>query len=245
MENSADTNLIAIISEFQVDLYSVSISICLGEILLIYLRKFQIILPYVHNTTNVAISAISVQTGLAILYCGANGATKAEMQASLIFNNLTTIPMVTENFRYFLQGITTTYPFGGATIEMVNGLYIRDGYTIRKSFQALAQQSFFSHITNINFTQNVVAATKINNYVSNHTNGQITNLVDPSTITQDTVMILVNSIYFKAFWKHGFSAANTVNGSIFHTSSTTSTNVDMMYQEVLEQLAKLFQKDFL
>lgn len=170
---------------------------------------------------------------LALLYCGSGGVTQEAMQASLVFNNLTTIPIVAEDFYYFLRGITTTNSYGGASLEIANGIYIKEGYAIRESFQSLAKKNFLSQVTNINFKENVIAADTINNYISNQTHGKITDLVQSNTITDDTVMILVNTIYFKAFWNHRFSASKTVNGSIFYTSSSTTTNVDMMYQEVI------------
>lgn len=117
-------------------------------------------------------------------------------------------------------------------MQIANAIYVNEKYAIRSSFKKLATQKFYSQVVNVDFSKKVAAAQIINGWVAETTNGLITDLVAAKTLKKDTGMILVNAMYFQAYWKNKFSASKTVNASTFYTGSSTTTTIDMMYQEV-------------
>ena len=65
----------------------------------------------------------------------------------------------------------------------------------------------------------------INSWVSSQTDGHIVDLLPKGSIDSNTVLVLVNAITFKGYWKHEFSGETRKEP--FHQSKTTS--VKMMH----------------
>ena len=53
------------------------------------------------------------------------------------------------------------------------------------------------------------AASRINDWVSQETQGKITNLLGPGDLDRHSRLVLVNAIFFKADWENGFDPART------------------------------------
>ncbi|XP_068842642.1 antithrombin-III isoform X5 [Capricornis sumatraensis] len=70
----------------------------------------------------------------------------------------------------------------------------------------------------------------INQWISNKTEGRITDVIPPQAIDEFTVLVLVNTIYFKGLWKSKFSPENTKK-ELFYKADGESCSVPMMYQE--------------
>ncbi|XP_044771887.1 antithrombin-III isoform X5 [Neomonachus schauinslandi] len=70
----------------------------------------------------------------------------------------------------------------------------------------------------------------INKWVSNKTEGRITDVVPQDAINELTVLVLVNTIYFKGLWKSKFSLENT-RKELFYKADGESCLASMMYQE--------------
>ncbi|XP_063483433.1 antithrombin-III isoform X5 [Symphalangus syndactylus] len=70
----------------------------------------------------------------------------------------------------------------------------------------------------------------INKWVSNKTEGRITDVIPPEAINELTVLVLVNTIYFKGLWKSKFSPENT-RKELFYKADGESCSASMMYQE--------------
>ncbi|NP_001373235.1 antithrombin-III isoform 7 precursor [Homo sapiens] len=70
----------------------------------------------------------------------------------------------------------------------------------------------------------------INKWVSNKTEGRITDVIPSEAINELTVLVLVNTIYFKGLWKSKFSPENT-RKELFYKADGESCSASMMYQE--------------
>ncbi|CAM1326099.1 SERPINB3 (predicted) [Pycnogonum litorale] len=70
----------------------------------------------------------------------------------------------------------------------------------------------------------------INEWVENITKDKIKNLIPEGSVTEETVMMLVNAVYFKGNWMHKFSKERTVM-DWFNVSSNERVKVQMMFQE--------------
>lgn len=71
---------------------------------------------------------------------------------------------------------------------------------------------------------------QINNWVSNMTKGHIRNLLPPSSVVEDTDLVLVNAVYFKGLWARRFDPKNSKR-DIFYTSGTQNSVTTFMRQK--------------
>uniref|UniRef100_A0A665U2Z8 Serpin domain-containing protein n=1 Tax=Echeneis naucrates TaxID=173247 RepID=A0A665U2Z8_ECHNA len=74
------------------------------------------------------------------------------------------------------------------------------------------------------------ARATINDWISNKTENRIQDTLPPGSLDSTTVLVLVNTIYFKGQWKNKFDSHN-VFASDFHITQSLSCSVDMMFQE--------------
>ena len=68
----------------------------------------------------------------------------------------------------------------------------------------------------------------INGWVKEHTDGKIVDLLPTGSLTSKTVLVLVNAITFKGYWKYKFADSLTKKEP-FHKSSKPTTSVEMMH----------------
>lgn len=71
------------------------------------------------------------------------------------------------------------------------------------------------------------AATTINNWANEHTHGKIPKLLDEKTDLSNTVMILLNALYFKGVWANPFKKQLTADKE-FTYSANSKVKVPMM-----------------
>ena len=70
------------------------------------------------------------------------------------------------------------------------------------------------------------AANKINQWISDATNEKISQMIEPP-IAPDTIMYLINAVYFKGNWADEFNKEHTLN-SLFYREDGRSEEVMMM-----------------
>lgn len=82
-------------------------------------------------------------------------------------------------------------------LRVVNRIFVNNEANI-------LNRSFEEFLSKVDFN-NPRTAEKINEYVAQSTNNKIQNFIDPPSFPEDTVMFLLNSLYFKGLWKRPFS----------------------------------------
>lgn len=113
-------------------------------------------------------------------------------------------------------------------VKLVNLLLVSNQHSLNKNYANLMKDSFNSSIESVDFVRNSDKITNhINDWVSEQTNGKIKDFFK-SSITSDTVLVLVNAIYFKGLWKYPFDQKNTVKDDFYNMGNNKSIKVDMM-----------------
>ncbi|AGD92155.1 putative serpin-like protein [Megavirus lba] len=97
--------------------------------------------------------------------------------------------------------------FNDNTIDMTNLMLINKTQNINKKYKNMVNN--LVKIIQGDFENPDLVAQKINHYVENKTNGLIKDIISPKNINNDTIMILVNTVYFKSKWKYGFDVNKT------------------------------------
>jgi serpin B len=175
------------------------------------------------NTENLFFSPYSIFVALAMTYEGARNSTADEMYDVLNFpqNNDTTL--CSFGRIYNLLNIEKEY-----TLHTANALWIRENYPFLSSYLNFIENYYMGKATEIDFTNPEQAAEIINQWVENHTNGKIEDLVPSSAIDPlYTALILTNAIYFKGSWLQQFDPDDTTN-SDFEISPGNTVEVPMM-----------------
>ncbi|XP_068914012.1 antichymotrypsin-2-like isoform X2 [Tenebrio molitor] len=110
---------------------------------------------------------------------------------------------------------------------------ILDHYRINETFRVEASEFYFSELGHVNFVSKYKTAHSINQWVKRQTRYRIQTMIDPETLKADTVAILVNALYFKAWWVQRFSSTDTRKRS-FHKTTHDAVQIDFMYSDAFE-----------
>ena len=191
-----------------------------------------------HQSTpaeNVFFSPASVLWCLSMVLNGAEGQTKDELAAALHVTGLK-IQDLNAIFRDWKQSLSSIDP--KVEIEVANSIWSRRGVGIRQEFITLNQTYFGSDVTELDFN-NPQSLSIINSWVKNKTRGKIEKIVDQ--ISPDSVLFLINAIYFNGKWTREFDVSRT-KPDRFTTLSGTQKQIPMMRQRGTYSYKE--QKDF-
>jgi serine protease inhibitor len=116
----------------------------------------------------------------------------------------------------------------GFRFEMANSAWIKKNYPILPEYQASLRKSG-SSIDSLAFTDPARDAETIDAWVKKNTKGKIPHLINPSAISSETRLILVNALYFKGRWQDPFKPEGT-RAAEFHPAEGKTYLADFMNQ---------------
>lgn len=118
-----------------------------------------------------------------------------------------------------------------STLKFANAIYVDFNYKINSLYQTFAKEKFYSSIMNTDFDHSERAASFINEWVSNTTDGHIKKLIEPFTIKPSTSILMANAVYFHDLWQHEFATESIrpmtffTNGQCISSKATTIASV--------------------
>ncbi len=173
---------------------------------------------------NIFISPLSISIALTMTYNGAVGQTERSMAEVLEIDglDLSTINNSNRALRNSLEN-----PDPKVEISIANSIWSRQGVDFNPEFLERNRVFFGAEIASLDFSSPQAAAT-INEWVNANTNGKIEKIVD--RINPQTLLFLINAIYFKGNWQDEFDESMTRPG-IFHLSDGSEKQVQMMRRE--------------
>ena len=142
-------------------------------------------------------------------YAGAHAETARQLKALL---DLTEFADDDEQLFQATHAFVTNLNEGMANsvqLNTANKIYPRFGYSLDNAFVDKIRKGFGGDVEELDYAQKEQAAKVINDWVESQTAKKITNLIPSSAITPDTMMILVNAIYFKGSWATPFQERQT------------------------------------
>ncbi|KAM9202602.1 kallistatin isoform 1-T2 [Dugong dugon] len=176
---------------------------------------------------NIFFSPLSISAALTMLSLGARAHTQAQILQGLGFN-LT--EMTYSDIHQGFQQLLHTLNLASGTLETHTGnaLFLTRGLQLLPKFLNHTMAFYESQLFQTNFCDSVGTAQLINDHVKKETQGKIANLV--SELSKDTMMVLVNYVYFKALWEKPFSPSKT-SPEDFYVDASTTVQVPMMWQD--------------
>ncbi|XP_035301555.1 serine protease inhibitor A3N [Cricetulus griseus] len=178
---------------------------------------------------NIVFSPFSISTALAVLSLGASSNTLNEILEGLKFN-LTETPEadIHRGFGHLLHMLSQ--PEDQVQISTGSAMFVEKSLQLLAEFKEKARILYQVEATLADFQQRHKTKKLINDYVSKQTQGKIKELI--SDLDKETVMVLVNYIYFKGKWKTPFDPQDTFQ-SEFHLDKKRTVMVPMMNIEDL------------
>lgn len=171
---------------------------------------------------NIFISPLSISTALAMTYQGAQGTTKEAMAKALRYSDID-IQVLNESYKNLLPHLMKLDH--KIELNIANSIWIRDGVPIQEPFLSINKEVFNALVSTLDFSKED-AANKINQWISDATNEKISQMIEPP-IAPDTIMYLINAVYFKGNWADEFNKEHTLN-SLFYREDGRSEEVMMM-----------------
>jgi len=175
------------------------------------------------NTGNIFNSPYSIFTALAMTYEGAKGLTAEEMASVL------SIEQDNDSFHEYMQALYQYLNMNSKyNISTANALWPSIDYTLLEEYIDVIETFYGGKVSNVDYSDPVVAAEIINSWVEDQTNNLIQDLVPPDAIDPVlTKLILTNAIYFKGTWEVQFDEDNTTDRE-FTTASGETFDVETM-----------------
>lgn len=161
-----------------------------------------------NNDGNIVFSPFSLHTALSMVLIGSPNYSDTykelanalyggpEIKAEYILNYLKLL-----NF-YSTQDLDVK-------IKVANRAFAAEGLKIKANYTEYLRNFFHSTLERLDFEDPERSAKAVNGFVEDATNGLIDEIVQPSTFTPLTRLILINAIYFKANWQLPFKRAET------------------------------------
>ncbi|TAA73319.1 serpin family protein [Planococcus salinarum] len=171
---------------------------------------------------NIFVSPTSLYMALAMVYNGADGATKDEIAQVLEAEGLSAEEMNRANV-----SLVTKLASDSEDIELniANSIWVKEGYTFRESFTESSQDYYNAKIETIDITD-PASADAINDWVSDATNDKIKEMAS-KPLPGNLVTMLLNAIYFNGAWQYPFSEEATEERP-FHLSDGSTVQVPLM-----------------
>ncbi|MFH1652945.1 MAG: serpin family protein [Pseudomonadota bacterium] len=175
---------------------------------------------------NLFISPASISFLMAMVYNGASDKTKDEMASALKFEDMS-LDKLNEQFRYLAASIDNVDP--KIELDVANSGWVNDktDEMINADFVEMNKKYYDAKFETLPFSDPKSLET-INAWVEDETKGKIKNLL--SELSDNSLLILINTLYFKATWKDLFDKEMTEQQS-FHVTNDTKKSVPMMYQK--------------
>lgn len=173
---------------------------------------------------NMMISPVSVSLAMEMAYNGAAGATREAMAKALNIQGID-VEQLNKNNRALIYFLTTAAP--EVNLNIANSIWMIEDFKFSEVFLETVQDSYQAEAKKLDFTD-PKSAEVINKWVKDQTQGTIDQIVTPP-IDPETIMFLINAVYFKGAWTSPFEKELTTDQP-FKLADGQSVTVPTMYQ---------------
>ncbi|XP_073419707.1 antithrombin-III isoform X1 [Dendrobates tinctorius] len=194
---------------------------------------FKIVADSKTNAENLFMSPLSISQVFTMAKLGACDNTLKQLMEVFHFDQVS--EKASDQIHFFFAKLNCRlYRKANKSSELVstNRLFGEKSLTFNETYQEISEAVYGAKLWPLNFKEKAEASREtINNWVSNKTEKKITDVIPEGAITEDTILVLVNVIYFKGLWKSKFDALNTEKAEFHVPGRTESCEVPTMYQE--------------
>ncbi|NWS37789.1 A1AT protein, partial [Probosciger aterrimus] len=176
---------------------------------------------------NIFFSPVSISTAFALLALGSRATSQAQVLEGLAFNlSNTQEERIHKGFHHLLLFLGR--PASQVQLSMGNTLFMDKHLKPLKTFLKDVKKLYKGEVVSCNFQNSTEAKKEINGHIKNKTHGNINQIL--KDLDPNFVLVIVNYIYFKAYWENPFSIKGT-HKDYFHVNEKTSAEVKMMTRD--------------
>lgn len=181
---------------------------------------------------NILFSPVSLSSTLALLSLGAQADTSAQILEGLGYN-LTETPGadVHRGFQSLLR--TLDLPSPKLELKVGSSLFLDKQLKPGQHFLDSIKELYGALAFSANFSDSATTRRQINDYVRKQTYGHITGGLPQFSC--DTLVVLLNYIFFKAKWKHPFDRYQTRRQEGFFADGRAPLRIPMMQQREMHR----------
>lgn len=177
------------------------------------------------DSDNLIFSPFSITQALGMLYAGAQDTTQQQIAETLA------LPAEEEiNFSELTQAMYTPPDSEDVLFQLniANSLWAQQEYPFQPDYISFLNEFYGTYLQEVDFSTPDETAQIINSWVSEQTQGNIENLVNPSTLDMMTRLMLINAIYLNAGWSELFDESLTQDDA-FTLLDGSQVTVPMMH----------------
>nr|KAI8738074.1 antitrypsin-like isoform X1 [Biomphalaria glabrata] len=158
------------------------------------------------NEPSIVYSPYSIHSALTMTSLGARGDTEAEMKNTLGITSLgNSVHTIYKELIEQINSVTDV------ELNTANAIFVKPNFQIVPKFTQDTTDYYSAQTANIDLSANGGPEKPINDYIANKTENIIRNVLQPGTIDDDTVMLLINTIFFNGTWESTFDKHQTRN----------------------------------
>ncbi|KAL4634861.1 antithrombin-III [Arapaima gigas] len=181
---------------------------------------------------NIFMSPLSISTAFAMTKLGACNSTLEQLMDVFEFNTIK--EKTSDQVHYYFAKLNCRlYRRKDQSIELVsaNRLFGEKSFAFNETYQNISELVYGAKLMSLNFKENPELSRKIiNEWISNKTENKIQDTLPDDALDSNTLLVLVNTIYFKGQWMSKFNKDHVFRTDFFLGASNTCP-VSMMYQE--------------
>lgn len=174
---------------------------------------------------NLMLSPLSASTALTMLLNGCKDNTYDQIRDMLGYQDLS-LGQINATYQSLVQQLLSVDP--EIDLALANAVWYRNTFQVHASYLDTMDQAFKARIEALDFTS-PSALQMINGWASDNTHGKIEKVLDE--INAETVMFLMNALYFKGTWTVRFDEDQTAPAT-FTKDDGTAVQVETMRGEV-------------
>ncbi|XP_063483431.1 antithrombin-III isoform X3 [Symphalangus syndactylus] len=178
-----------------------------------------------NDNDNIFLSPLSISTAFAMTKLGACNDTLQQLMEVFKFDTIS--EKTSDQIHFFFAKLNCRlYRKANKSSKLVsaNRLFGDKSLTFNETYQDISELVYGAKLQPLDFKENAEQSrAAINKWVSNKTEGRITDVIPPEAINELTVLVL-------GLWKSKFSPENT-RKELFYKADGESCSASMMYQE--------------
>ena len=172
---------------------------------------------------NIIISPLSISIALSMTLNGAEGSTRDSILKALRLSDVTT-DNINKSYEKLSESLLSVDK--RILLSIANSVWTEDDFLVKQTFIDILREYYDAESKSFDIDDDA-APDKINAWIEDKTNNLIKKMI--SQLDDNTVMLLINAIYFKGRWKMEFDASKTIIQP-FYRSDGTASDVQMMKQ---------------
>ncbi|CAN8007049.1 unnamed protein product [Ixodes pacificus] len=187
--------------------------------------------------SNLFFSPTSISVALAMVYAGARGKSEAELSTALghTVAGLSSRESILETYKKILAEQQTD---DNVSLMIANAVFVQKNLKVLESYQKELVDTFAAMFRSVDVGAETSAMeSEVSEWVKNKTRGNISGF----KILPNTIMALLNAIYFKGLWETPFKAKDT-SPRPFYNKGSQEVKVETMKRR--GEVPITFQPDF-